>query len=73
MEEITSYTCKYGLFQFSLMPFGLLNATSMLQRMATELLGDLDFVKVYIVEVVIYSNFMTEHTTHITVVCEQIR
>lgn len=45
VQEITTFTFKYSTFQFSVMIFGLMNTPAMFQRMATELLDDLDFVK----------------------------
>lgn len=55
-QEITAFTHDYSSFQFSVMTFRLLNAPAMFQRMATELRGNLDALKVYIDDVVIYFN-----------------
>lgn len=51
-----------------MMLFRRMNAPAMFQHIATELFSDLDFGKVYIDDVVIYSNSLAEHTIHITVV-----
>lgn len=71
----TSGTCamNYGSIQFSAMFYGVMNAAAMFQQIAFELLGDLDFVKIYIDDCFIYSNLINEHTTLITVVCRRIR
>lgn len=50
-----------------------MNAPVMFQRMAAQLLGDLDFVRVYIDDVFIHSKWMAEHTVHVTVVCKRIQ
>lgn len=44
----------------------------MFQRIATKLLGDLDFVKVYTDDAIMCPNAMVEHIAHTTVVCECI-
>lgn len=56
VEEVTTFNCKHGAFQFSVIPFGLMNATPIFQWMATELRGDLDFVTIYIDDVAINGN-----------------
>lgn len=45
----------------------------MFQRVTTELIGDLSFVKVYIDDVVMGSKKMKEHVVHMSVVCKQFR
>lgn len=61
VQEITAFKCKYGSFQFLVMPSGLMNAPVMFQRMVNELFGDMDFVPVYIDHVVFQSKTLDEH------------
>lgn len=53
---MTDFNYKYGAFQFSVEPFELKNSLALFQRMATKLLEDLHLVRVYIDDVVVYSN-----------------
>ena len=61
----TTFRCRYGTFQFEVMPFGLMNAPATFQRMMDEILQDLDFVKVYIDDIVIYSKTKEDHLMHL--------
>lgn len=56
IKEMTTFTCKYGTFNFVVMRFGLMNAPAMFQHMASELFGDRRLEKVYIYDVVIFSS-----------------
>lgn len=53
VQEITTFTCKYGSFMFRVTPFELMNAPAMFQHMASNLFEHLTFVKVYIDDVVV--------------------
>ena len=59
----TSFTCRYGTFQFTVMPFGLSTAPATFQRMMnTIFLELLDLgVLVYLDDVLIYSKTVDEH------------
>lgn len=50
-----------------------MNAPATFQWMATKLLGVLDFVRVYIDNVVISTSSIAEHTLIVNVVCERVR
>ncbi|KAG0419638.1 Transposon Tf2-6 polyprotein [Dictyocoela roeselum] len=47
------------------MPFGLSNATCTFQRAIDSLLGDLNFVKVYLDDILIHSESEDQHLEHI--------
>ena len=59
----TSFTCRYGTFQFTVMPFGLSTAPATFQRMMNTIFFDLlDLgVLVYLDDVLIYSKTVDEH------------
>lgn len=61
----TTFVCRYGTFQFEVMPFGLMNAPSTFQRMMDGLLGGLQFAKVYLDDVVVFSKTMAAHMEHL--------
>jgi Reverse transcriptase (RNA-dependent DNA polymerase) len=59
----TSFTCRYGTFQFTVMPFGLSTAPATFQRMMNTIFFEmLDLgVLVYLDDVLIYSKTVEEH------------
>lgn len=63
----TAFTCRYGHFQFRVMPFGLTSAPTTFQTMMNDILRDYidDFVMVYLDDIVIYSRSIDEHESHV--------
>jgi Reverse transcriptase (RNA-dependent DNA polymerase). len=59
----TSFTCRYGTYQFTVMPFGLSTAPATFQRMMNTIFFELlDLgVLVYLDDVLIYSKTIEEH------------
>ena len=60
----TSITTPFGTFEFLRMPFGLKNAGQTFQRMMDEILSDLEFVFVYLDDVLVASRTVEEHEEH---------
>ena len=60
----TAITTPFGTFEFLRMPFGLKNAGQTFQRMMDEILCDLDFLFVYMDDVLIASRNLEEHYEH---------
>ena len=60
----TAITMPFGTFEFLRMPFGLKNAGQTFQRMMDEILNDLDYLFVYMDDVLIASRSIQEHTDH---------
>ena len=54
----------FGLFEYTQMPFWLLNASETLQIFVNQVLGDLPFVTSYIDDILIHSNTNSEHFCH---------
>lgn len=77
-QEKTAFTTHQGLYEFSVMPFGLRNAPATFQRTMQEVLRGLnpkkgpDFVSVYIDDVLIFSRNLEEHVEHIQRVVQRI-
>ena len=69
----TAVITPFGLFQYLAMPFGLRNAGQTLQRYIHQSLGELDFVFVYIDDILIASASPEEHEAHIRIVLERLR
>lgn len=61
----TAITTPFGLFEFSRMPFGLRNSAQTFQRFMDEIVRGLDFVFVYIDDVLITSKSEDEHNDHL--------
>lgn len=56
-REKTAFTCRYGTYQFTVMPFGLSSAPSTFQRMMNHVFFDLldEGVLCYLDDLLIYS------------------
>ena len=74
-REKTAFVTKYGIYEFTVMPFGLCNAPATFQRlMDTVLQGILwHFVIVYIDDINIGSRTFSEHLEHLKQVFERLR
>ena len=59
----TSFTCRYGTYQFTVMPFGLMTAPATFQRMMNHVFFELldRGVVVYLDDVLIYSRDVESH------------
>ncbi len=59
----TAFTCRYGTYQFTVMPFGLMTAPSTFQRMMNRVFFDLldEGVLCYLDDLLIYSKTVEEH------------
>ena len=70
----TAFTTPSGLYQFTVMPFGLSGAPAMFQRLMDSVLrGTEKFTGVYLDDVMICSNNWTEHLYHITEVFQRLQ
>jgi len=66
-EWKTAFRTRYGYFEYLVMPFGLTNAPASMQAYANDCLHDyLDlFCIVYLDDILIYSNTLEEHISHV--------
>ena len=60
----TAITTPFGTFEYLRMPFGLKNAGQTFQRVMDEIPSDLDFLFVYMDDVLVASRNMEEHKDH---------
>ena len=74
-EEKTAFLTRYGLFEYTVMPFGLCNAPSTFQAFINDVLREyLDvFCSAYLDDILIYSNSQEEHTEHAQKVLEKLK
>ena len=77
--EKTAFIAPQGLFQFRVMPFGLMDAPSVFQRLMTRVLMGLnpedgtDFVAVYIDDVLVFSRTLQDHLEHLKLVITRLQ
>ena len=59
----TSFTCRYGTFQFTVMPFGLSTAPATFQRMMNTIFFEMldKGVLIYLDDILVYSKTIEEH------------
>ncbi|XP_033214030.1 uncharacterized protein LOC117171086 [Belonocnema kinseyi] len=69
----TAVITPLGLFEYTRMTFGLRNAAQTFQRYVDSNLSDLDYVFVYIDDILIASASPEEHETHLRVVFERLK
>jgi len=71
----TAFQTRYGAFEWSVMPFGLTNAPAAFQHFMNDLFSDLldVCVVVYLDNILIYSNDITQHQKHVKEVLKRLR
>lgn len=73
-QAVSSFITPFGLYEFTVMPFGLSSAGSTFQRLMQKVLEGLQlFAWAYLDDIIIYSNSWQEHLKHIESVLERIR
>lgn len=72
-RELTAFRTPWGLFQFTVLPFGLHGAPATFQRLMDQVLCGLsDFACAYLDDIVIYSTTWEEHLGHLKEVLERL-
>ena len=71
----TTFTTRYGLYEYTVMSFGLTNAPAYFMSMMNKVLMEfLDkFVVVFIDDILVYSKDEEEHKEHLRLVLEKLR
>ena len=74
-QEKTAFTTYSGLYEFTVMPFGLCNAPATFQRLMETVLAGLarKTCMVYIDDILIFSKTFEEHLTHLEEVFNRLR
>jgi hypothetical protein len=69
-----AFTTRYGLFEYLVMSFGLMNAPAhFMYLMNSDFMPELDkFVVVFIDNILIYSRSMEEHEEHLRIVLQRL-
>jgi hypothetical protein len=73
-EWKTAFRCRYGHFEYQVMPFGLMNAPGTFQAFVNDVLREYldDFVVVYLDDILIYSETLEEHTAQVKKVLQKL-
>lgn len=71
----TAFSCRYGLFEWVVLPFGLKNAPSVFQRLMNNVLAEFidKFVIVYLDDILIFSDSEDEHAEHVEAVLAALK
>src|SRR6266498_76339 len=74
-QDITAFVTPWGLYQFNVMPFGLINAPATFQRLMNYILHDYlnDFVVVYLDNILVCSDTFDEYINHLRKVFIKLR
>ena len=78
-KEKTAFVTQHGLFEFRVMPFGLMNAPAVFQRLMHQVISTLNpmkgpsFVSVYIDDLLVYSRTLEDHLRHLGMVMDRLR
>lgn len=71
-KEISACVTPDSLFQYKVMAFGMRNAPSTFQRLMNSVLYGLDFCRVYLDDVVVYSDTWESHIEHLRTLFERL-
>lgn len=74
-EWKTAFRCRYGHFEYQVMPFGLMNAPGTFQAFVNDILRDFldDFCVVYLDDILIYSDTQEEHDAHVSKILAKLQ
>jgi len=72
-KEMTTFICKFGTYQFEVMPFGLMNSQATFQRMMDRILLKVENVRCYVDDIVVFSATIQEHLIHLETVMELLK
>ena len=74
-EYKTAFTCKYGHFEYLVMPFGLKNAPAVFQHFINDVLEDIlgVFAFCYIDDIIVFSPDLETHYEHLSEVLRRLR
>ena len=71
--ERTAMTTPFGSFEWLFMPMGLINSPAVFQRNMQEALRDLDFVHVFVDDLIVASDSVEQHHEHLKILFKRLK
>ena len=73
-QHKTAFTCPWGLYEFTRMPFGLCNSPATFQRLMTSTMSDFIFkiLLVYLDDILVFSNTFEDHLSSLEKVFQRL-
>jgi len=73
-EWMTAFACQYGLYEYTVMPFGLCNGPASFQGYINHILSDslFEFCTAYLDDILIFSSSREEHVVHVRRVLDRL-
>jgi len=68
----SSFVTSDGQWEFTVLPFGVVNGPSAFSRMMSMCLGDLNFVEIYLDDILIHSATLSDHYKHVEIVFKRL-
>ena len=74
-RKYTAFRCELGLFEFTVMPMGLTNATATFQRLMDSIFADVvhHFELHYLDDIFVFSQTLEEHVEHVREVLNRLK
>ena len=69
----TGFIVPFGIYEFNRVPFGLCNAPSYFSSIMQNIFGNLDFVQIFIDDIIIWSENEEQHLEHLKIVFDKLR
>ncbi|XP_068225197.1 uncharacterized protein [Palaemon carinicauda] len=60
-KPLTAFTTPDGLYQYTVLPFGLKNAPAVFQRLMDQVISNMPGIRVYLDDIVVFSDTWLEH------------
>ena len=71
-KPLTAFATDEGLFEFNVLPFGLCTAPAIFQRVMSNCVRDLPFVRVYLDDIIVFSPDISTHQRHLRSLFERL-
>jgi len=71
----TAFRCRYGSYEFKVMPFGLSNAPATFMRLMHDVFRDYEdvFIIIFLDDILVYSKTAEDHEKHLRLVFDKLR
>jgi len=72
---LTAFRTKYGVYEFTVLPFGVTNAPAVFMNLMNDVFQEYldDFICVYLDDILVYSENLDEHLRHLRLALDKLR